>query len=91
MTDRKLDDQLQTPSIGCLCKTLASSSSMSSPRPLKAWLLPLLFRVNLAGIVAELPTLRDNCKDLAAIHLCVPVLPSLLFGPSLRKGWGWMR
>ena len=70
--------------------TLASSSSVSSPRPLKAWLLPLLFRVNLAGIVAEPPTLRDNCKDLAAIYAC-PCCPHCYLGPSLRKGWGWMR
>ena len=30
---------IANPSIGCFCKTLASSSSMSSPRSLKAWLL----------------------------------------------------
>ena len=47
---------------------LASSISVSSPRPLKGWLVPLLFRVNLAGIVEKLLTLQEDCNDLVAIY-----------------------
>jgi len=52
-----------------LQQTLASS--VSSARPLKVWLLPLLFRINLAGIATELLTLSHNqasCNDLAIIY-----------------------
>ena len=91
MMDRKLDDWLlQTPSIGRSFKTLGSSSSISSARPLGAWLLPLLFRVNFAGIVAELLTLsRDNCSDLAAIYASAHATLTTLW-PLTEKRWGWM-
>ncbi|KAL4077700.1 Urb2/Npa2 family-domain-containing protein [Scleroderma citrinum] len=43
-----------------LQETIVSSSSVSSARPMKVWLLPLLFRINLAGIVTELLMLSHN-------------------------------
>ncbi|KAG6334068.1 hypothetical protein ID866_5018 [Astraeus odoratus] len=56
-----------------LQETLSFASSASSVRPLKVWLLPLLYRVNLAGIVTELLTFShaQNVRDdinLSAIY-----------------------
>ena len=52
-----------------LQQTLASS--VSSARPLKVWLPPLLSRINLAAIISQLLALsqnRTNCNDLALVY-----------------------
>ncbi|KAI6118599.1 hypothetical protein EV401DRAFT_2210044 [Pisolithus croceorrhizus] len=67
------------------------SSSVSSVRPLKTWLIPLLHRTNLAGMVKELIITFRTSATLTSVgymYLRVPCSP--YYGRRPGKEWEWM-
>ncbi|KAI6137222.1 hypothetical protein F5141DRAFT_1209544 [Pisolithus sp. B1] len=67
------------------------SSSVSSVRPLKTWLIPLLHRTNLAGMVKELIiTFRTSATLTSVGYMYLRVPCSQYYGRRPRKEWEWM-